>query len=304
MSQPIINPYLAILLGVLAAAFSSIFTKAAAAPPLIIALYRLGFTVLLLMPVTLVTGRRELRELTRRDVLLACGAGIMLALHFATWITSLNYTSIASSIVLVDMQPLFVITGGYLFYKEKISRGGLLGAALALSGSVVVGISDFQVGGQALWGDLLAFLGAIFISGYMLVGRGVREHLSLLPYITMVFGSSFVALFLMAVVYKLPLAPYPPSTWLMFVLLAVVPTIMGHTVFNWALRYVKAAVVSVSILGESVGATILAYFIFHQVPVPLQVAGGLIIITGLVIFIKSTTQPENQSVDNNIANNS
>ncbi|WP_347488704.1 DMT family transporter [Desulfoscipio sp. XC116] len=293
MSQPIINPYLAVLLGVLAAAFSSIFTKAAEAPPLIIALYRMAFTVLLLAPVTLATGRRELRALTRRDVLPACGAGIMLTLHFATWVTSLNYTSIASSTVLVTMQPLFVITGGYLFYKEKITRRGLLGAAIALSGSVLVGISDFRVGGQALWGDFLAFSGAFFVAGYMLVGRGIRERLSLLPYITMVYGSSMLTLFLAAVMLQLPLVPYPPGTWLMFVLLAAVPTVMGHTVFNWALRYVKAAVVSVSILGESVGATILAYFIFHQVPTLLQVTGGLIIITGLMVFIRSTAQSDN-----------
>lgn len=293
MSQPIINPYLAVLLGVLAAAFSSIFTKAAEAPPLIIAFYRMAFTVLLLAPVTLATGRRELRALTRRDVLPACGAGIMLTLHFATWVTSLNYTSIASSTVLVTMQPLFVITGGYLFYKEKITRRGLLGAAIALSGSVLVGISDFRVGGQALWGDFLAFSGAFFVAGYMLVGRGIRERLSLLPYITMVYGSSMLTLFLAAVMLQLPLVPYPPGTWLMFVLLAAVPTVMGHTVFNWALRYVKAAVVSVSILGESVGATILAYFIFHQVPTLLQVTGGLIIITGLMVFIRSTAQSDN-----------
>ncbi|TYO94749.1 drug/metabolite transporter (DMT)-like permease [Desulfallas thermosapovorans DSM 6562] len=292
MSQPLINPYLAVLLGVLASAFSSIFTKAAEAPPLVIALYRMTFTVLMLAPVTLVTGRHELQRLARRDILLACGAGIMLALHFAVWVTSLEYTSIASSTVLVTMQPLFVITGGYLFYKEKISRRGLLGAALALSGSMVVGISDFQVGGQALWGDLLAFLGAIFVAGYMLIGRGLRERLSLLPYIFVVFGSAAVTLFVAVLLFRLPLTPYPPATWLMFVLLAVVPTIMGHTVFNWALRYVKAAVVSVSILGEPVGATILAYFIFSQVPTGLQVAGGLIIITGLVIFIKSTAQSE------------
>lgn len=155
---------------------------------------------------------------------------------------------------------------------------------------MLVGISDFQVGGQALWGDFLAFLGAIFVAGYMLVGRGIRERLSLLPYIIMVYGSSMITLFLAAVIYQLPLVPYSPGTWLMFLLLAAVPTIMGHTVFNWALRYVKAAVVSVSILGESVGATILAYFIFHQVPTLLQVTGGLIIITGLVIFIKSTAR--------------
>lgn len=299
MSQPLINPRLAVVLGVIAAAFSSIFTKAADAPPLIIAFYRLGFTVLLLAPITFATGRHEFRTMGRRDVVLACLAGFMLALHFATWITSLNYTSIASSTVLVTMQPLFVITGGYFFYKEKITAWGSIGAIIALSGSVIVGISDFRIGGQALLGDVLAFLGAILVAGYVLVGRGVRERLSLFPYIIIVYGAATVTLFVLAALYRLPLTSYASGTWLMFFLLALVPTIFGHTVFNWALRYVKAAMVSVCILGEPVGASVLAYFIFNQIPTLLQVIGALVIITGLTIFIVSTSRAERVGVVKN-----
>ncbi|OAT82383.1 DMT family transporter [Desulfotomaculum copahuensis] len=285
--KPLINPYLAILLGIAGIAFASIFTKLAAAPPMVIAFYRLGFAVIMLAPPALASGRHELRRMNRRDMALAGLAGVLLALHFTAWISSLNYTSIASSTVLVTMQPLFVVAGGYLLFQEKIARPGLLGALLALAGSVVVGVSDFQVGGRALFGDVLAFSGAVFIAGYVLIGRSLRHHLSLLPYVFLVYGTSTAILLLGSLLTGTPLYPYPPLTWLWFILLALVPTICGHTVFNWALRYVKAAVVSVSILGEPVGATILAHVIFHQLPSPLQLAGGLVIIAGLGIFIRA-----------------
>lgn len=288
--RPFFNPYLAVFIGVVASAFASIFTKLADAPPMIIAFYRLGFTVLILLPFTAFTGTRELRGISRRNLLLACAAGVMLATHFSVWMTSLNYTSIASSTVLVTMQPLFVVAGGYIFYKEKIGSRAMMGAGLALSGSIIVGISDFQVGGQALLGDLLAFTGAILVAGYVLIGRGLRTHMSLLPYVLLVFGSAAITLLLANLALGSLFWPYPQMTWVWFVALALVPTIMGHTVFNWALRYVNAAVVSVSILGEPVGATILAYFIFDQVPTMLQLAGGIVIITGLLIFIRSVAR--------------
>ncbi len=289
MAQPALNPHLAVVLSVLAVSFGSIFIKAADAPPLIVAVYRLGFTVLLLAPVTLATGWQELRTMNRRDFSLACGAGLLLALHFATWITSLSYTSIASSTVLVNMHPLFAIAGGYLFFQEKSSARGMIGAAMALAGSIVIGFGDFSVGGRALYGDFLAFAGAFFVAGYMLVGRNVRSRLSLFPYIIVVYSVAMVLLILGALALRLPFYPYPPVTWLMFLLLAVFPTILGHTVFNWALRYVNASAVSVSILGEPVGASILAYFFFQQVPTAAQVMGGLLIIGGLAVFIFSST---------------
>ncbi|GBF34528.1 permease [Desulfocucumis palustris] len=284
------NPYAAILAGVLAAAFSSIFTKLADAPPLIIAFYRMLFTVLILTPFVVKNGIRQIKEMKGGDLGLACLAGVFLALHFSFWITSLNYTSIASSTVLVTLQPLFVISGGYLFYGEKIAPRGAGGAVLALAGSLLIGIGDFQIGGKALLGDLLAFAGGFFVAGYVLIGRGLRNRLELIPYVYVVYTATAALLFLgNAAVYSDPLGPYPAMTWLWFAALALIPTIMGHTVFNWALRYVKAAVVSVSILGEPVGATILAFFIFGQVPGMLQLIGGLSILLGLALFISSTS---------------
>jgi len=285
---PSFNPYLAIILGVIASAFSSIFTKLASAPPNVIAFYRLAFTVVLLAPLALgAAGRRELKRLPGRDLALASLAGLFLALHFSLWIASLEYTTVASSTVLVTMQPLFVVAGGYFLFKEKISLQGLAGGLLALSGSVIIGLGDFQAGGQAFKGDLLAFGGAFMVALYVLIGRSVRARLSLFPYVFLVYGTAALFLFLSNLALGNPFYPYPLSDWVWFLALAVVPTIGGHTVFNWALRYVKAAVVSVSILGEPVGATILAYFIFQEMPTLLQVVGGLAVITGLLIFISA-----------------
>lgn len=294
LEQAKINPYLVVLIGVLAAGFSSIFTKLAEAPPLIIAAYRLGFTVLLMATPTYLTGRKELRQIGRKELSLACLAGLFLALHFAVWITSLEYTSVASSTVLVTMQPLFVISGGYFLYGERIGKVGLLGAALALSGSMLIGINDFQIGGQALWGDILAFAGAIFIAVYVLIGRKLRVTMSLLPYTFLVYGSATIILLIMNLFYGSVFYPYPTMTWFWFFCLALFPTLFGHSLFSWALKYVKAAVVSVSILGESVGATILAYFIFREVPSMMQLVGGAIIIAGLFIFITSQRNPEKE----------
>jgi len=290
--RPFVNPYLAIIIGVVAVSFSAIFTKLAEAPPLVIAFYRLAFTVLLITPFALNrAGRRELKQTTGRELALAALAGLLLAAHFAVWISSLNYTTVASSTILVTMQPLFVVTGAYLFLKEGLTARALIGAGLALTGSVLIGINDFQMGGTALYGDLLAFSGALFVAGYVLIGRTLRARLPIATYTFVVFGTAAAALLLANLATSTPLYPYPQQTWAWFLALAVVPTILGHMVFNWSLRYVKAAVVSVSILGEPVGATTLAYFIFGEVPGLLQLAGGAVIATGLYVFITSVAGP-------------
>lgn len=282
------NPLAAVLLGVAAVAFSSIFTKLATAPPLVIAFYRLAFTVTLLAPLALnSSGRQELKGIKKLDLGMAVLAGAFLALHFSVWITSLNFTSVASSTVLVTMQPLFVVIGGVLFLHEKNSARGLAGAAIALAGSVLIGINDFQLGGTALKGDILAFSGAFFVAVYVMIGRKLRSRLSLFPYVFVVFGSAAAVLLIFNLAAGTRLYPYPAFDWLWFIALAVVPTIFGHTVFNWALRYVKAMVISVSILGEPVGATVLAYFIFQEVPGLLHIAGGITVIFGLCVFISS-----------------
>jgi len=290
---PRLNPYLAVLLGVVAVSFAGILTRLATAPPLAIAFYRISFTALLLLPLALRrTNRAELRTVSGQDLALALLSGASLALHFTVWNTSLHYTSVASATVLVTMQPLFVVGLGLVLFKERLGAQGVAGAVLTVAGSMVIGAGDFRIGGPALWGDLLAFSGAFFLAMYVLIGRSLRMRLSLISYVTLVYGSASLVLLIFMAIARTPLFPYPSLDWLLFLALAVIPTIFGHTVFNWALRYVKAAVVSVSILGEPVGATILAMLILGEKPGLPQLLGGLVIITGLFLFITATGRPE------------
>jgi drug/metabolite transporter (DMT)-like permease len=288
--KPFVNPYLAVLVGVFAVSFSALFVRLATAPAMIIATYRLLFTFLLLAPLTLVRHRRELAAMTGRQAWLAAASGLCLALHFVTWFTSLRYTSIASSVVIVTTQPVFVVIGSWLFFRERISRTAMLGGALALTGSFVIGASDFQLDLRAFWGDLLALAAAVFVSGYMLLGRRLRSGVSLPAYTFVTYGSSALVLVVASLASRTPFYPYPAVDWLLFLGLAVVCTILGHTVFNWVLKYVQASVVSVSILGEPLGAIVWASIFLREYPTMRQLSGATLIFSGLYVFTRVATR--------------
>jgi len=289
-TKPWINPYLAILVGVFAVSFSSIFVRLATAPPLIIAAYRLIFTFCILAPFSLSGNARALRTMTRRQVGLAAASGVFLALHFVTWFTSLKYTSIASSVVLVTTQPLFVVLGSFVFFKERVPRAALLGGLLAMVGSLVIGATDFQLGERAFIGDLYALFAAVMVSGYLLLGRRLRGDVDIAGYTFVTYGASAVTLAVAALVSQLPFYPYPGRDWLLFVALALLCTVMGHTVFNWVLRYVQASVVSVSILGEPLGAIVWAAVFLGENPTLRQGVGGGLIFAGLYLFTRITAR--------------
>jgi len=284
--KPVINPYLAVLVGVFAISFSALFVRLASAPAMIIATYRLLFTFLMLAPFTLLRHRSDLGLLSGRERGLAALSGLFLALHFVTWFASLRYTSIASSVVLVTIQPVFVVIGSWVFFRERISRLAMLGGLLALSGSFIIGASDFQLDMRAFWGDLLALLAALLVSGYLLVGRRLRSGVSLPAYTFFTYGSSSLVLLLATLASRTPLYPYPASDWLLFLALALVCTVLGHTVFNWVLRYVQASVVSVSILGEPLGAIVWASLFLREFPTLRQVIGAGFIFCGLFLFTR------------------
>lgn len=286
--KPTINPYLAILSGVIAVSFSALFVRLATAPPLIIATYRLSFTFLALAPYTLWRSRHELVAMQRRELLLAAASGTFLAFHFATWFTSLNYTTIASSVVLVTTQPIFVVIGSYIFFREKVSRLGMIGGAIAMAGSCVIGAGDFKLGGMAFFGDFLALLAAVLVSGYMIIGRKLRGTVSLPAYTFVVYGSAALILAMSSLVAGHSFAPYPAGDWLIFAALALVCTIGGHTVFNWVIRYVPASTVAVAVLGESVGAIVWAALFLRELPSWRQIAGGSLIFAGLFLFTRAS----------------
>ncbi|WP_136525035.1 DMT family transporter [Geomonas ferrireducens] len=287
-TKPWINPYLAILVGVFAVSFSSILVRVCTAPPLVIAAYRLIFTFCFLAPFTLWGGAPALRGMSARQISLSAGSGVFLALHFVTWFISLKYTSIASSVVLVTTQPLFVVFGSWIFFRESVPRKALYGCFLAFVGSVVIGATDFQIGRQAFIGDLLALFAAVMVSGYLLIGRRLRHGVPLTGYTFVTYGASALTLSGAAVVGGVAFYPYPAQDWLIFVALALVCTILGHTVFNWVLRYVQASVVSVSILGEPLGAILWAAVFLGENPTPRQAVGGSIIFAGLYLFTRVT----------------
>lgn len=285
-NRPLVNPYLAVLVGVFAVSFSALFVRLCSAPPLIIASYRLLFTFILMAPAAMPGRFAALRAMNTRELLLSAGSGVFLALHFVTWFTSLKYTSIASSVVIVTTQPVFVVLGSWLFFKEKVPRLAVFGGLLALSGSFVIGAGDFKTGMTAFFGDLLALAAAVFVSGYILIGRRLRGSVPLPGYTLVTYGASSLVLIAATLAARVPFYPYPATDWLLFLGLAAVCTVLGHTTFNWVLRYVKASVVSVSILGEPLGAIVWASIFLHEYPTARQLLGGSLIFAGLFIFTR------------------
>jgi len=286
MNKEVKYAYPALVFGVIAVSTAAILVKTSLAPAAIIAAYRMFFTVLILGIPTMVYHRKEFQGFAKSAYIYSALAGIFLALHFITWFESLKYTSVASSVVLVNLHPLFSMLGVYILFKERVTKLGLIGALLALIGSSIIGFGDFKGGGQAIFGDLLAIFGAVFVTGYWLVGQSIRKRLSILPYTFLVYSSSVIVLFAYNLLFQNKLFPYENREWLIYFALAIFPTIFGHTVFNWAIRYVNATTVSVTILAEPIGASILAYIFLHEAVSWTQIIGILIIFTGISIYFK------------------
>ena len=283
MVEPAVKPYLGLLIGVVAVSFASIFIRLAEAPSLVIAAYRLTIASLILTPSALRRSRGELGGMEGRDILLALAAGLFLGLHFASWITSLEHTSVASSVVFVSTHPLFVGLASHFLLRERLSRPMWAGIALSVLGGMVIGLGDMALGPGELRGDLLAIIGAVMMAAYLLIGRRLRANLSLLSYIILVYWTAAAMLIVLCLATGQSFTGYSSQTYLMFVLLALVPQIVGHSSFNWALKYLSASFVAVSVLGEPVGATVLAYLILGEVPTIFKAIGGALILVGIYI---------------------
>lgn len=273
--------YPAILFSILCMSTASIMIRLCMAPALVIAFYRVLFTAGLAGGIRGPGLVKSLRELSARDLLLILGAGLFLALHFAFWISSLDYTSVSSSVLFTNLQVIFVLVFSILILKEKPGYQGMLGIIIALAGSFLVARGDLQLG--RLWGDMLALASGLFVAVYFLVGRRVRSRVDTMTYTLLVSGTAAVVLLLTCLLRGEPLGGFPRLDWLLFLLMAVGPGLAGHGILNWALKYVKAPLVAVSILGESVGASILAWAIFQEALLWYQLAGGLLILTGIYV---------------------
>jgi drug/metabolite transporter (DMT)-like permease len=301
-------PILGLAIGVLASSTASILIRFAqeSAPSLVIAAYRLGIASLIL--VAILTFRKDVsfKEIKGRNLQLVVAAGIFLAVHFATWVSSLEYTTVASSVVLVSTSPLFVALLSPILLNEPINPNLRYALVLSFIGTLIIAISDtcisvdqfkcppFQsfLEGEAIKGDILAIGGAISGAGYMLIGRKVRGKLSLLPYITLVYGIAAIVLTILVALASQRVIGFPPIVYFWFLLLAIFPQLVGHSSINWALRFLTAVYVSITLLGEPIGSSILALIILGESPSWLMMVGAVLILSGIVIASLRATQKQ------------
>jgi len=278
--------YLGLLLGVLAVSFAAILIRKADAPAIVIAAYRMGIAALVIAPTTVAFTRRR-PKLRLQDVLLSLVAAAFLALHFGAWIASLEHTSVASSVVLVTASPLMVAIASRVLLKERLERRVLAGIALGLAGSLVIAVGDLACGGgDDLLGDGLALLGAVAVTGYLLIGRKVRPRMPLMPYISVVYAGSAILLLAATGVGGLSLTGYSGETYLFLVLVALVPQVVGHSLLNWTLARVSATLVSVAVMAEPVVSTVLALLLLKEVPPVTSFVGGAVILTGIYLALR------------------
>lgn len=285
--KPAINPYLALAVGVITVSASAIFVKYCASSTGVIAFYRLFFSVVFMLPLFLAKFTPELKKITKRDWIFTVVSGVLLAFHFILWFESLNYTSVASSTVLVTLQPLFAFLGTYIFFKEKLTLGAITSGIIAIAGSFIISWGDFRVSGSALFGDFLALVACAFITAYLLLGQTVRQRISLITYTFLVYLMSSITLFIYVIATGDSFIPTQGSDWIYFILLALLPTLLGHSLFNWVVKWISTSMISMAILFEPIGAAILAYFLLGESVMWSQVLGGGVVIAGICLFIIS-----------------
>jgi len=282
-------------IGLIAISFASIFIKICAAPSLVIAAYRLTFASLFYVGFTRIRSGPILSPFSGSQLKIALLSGAFLALHFGTWITSLNYTSVASSVVLVQTSPIFVAIGSYLFLGEKPARLTIPGITIAFLGSVIISTHDFSLDSRSLIGNLLALAGAVGAAGYLISGRKLRATIDTFRYVTVVYSITAVFLIFAAVISGSSLIGYSPGTYLLLLAIAFIPQVIGHTTLNWALKYFSATAVAVIILGEPFGASILALIFLAEKLTLIKIVGGLVILGGVIVVIIAESKMRNNS---------
>ena len=293
-------------IGILAVSSGSIFIRYAQeySASLVIAAYRMLMASIMLIPFAIPKHQSEIRSLSKRELGLVLASGMFLALHFATWITSLEYTSVASSVIFVDSVPIWVAILSPFMLKEQLSKTAVTGILFAFLGIAIVGMSDScQIGqsrlicrdlasffqGKAFFGNFLALMGAWAGAAYLMLGRYLRAKLTLIIYIFTVYSSAAVVLLIITLVSKQPVFGFPPLAYLWFFLLALIPQILGHSSFNYALGYLPAAYVAVMLLGEPIGSTILAVLLLNEIPTAYKLIGAAFILMGIYFVSREKT---------------
>lgn len=275
-----------IVIGIMGISLSSIFVKYALAPSSVTAAYRLLWTVLLMSPV--VWGKEEVRKellrVNRKNLILSCVSGVCLAIHFLLWFESLKHTSVASSTTIVCTEVIWVSLGYCIFLKGKLSPRAMAAIAVSLLGSVLIAFADSSADSMHLYGDILSLLAAIAVASYVLLGRVVRENTSTTVYTYIVYSACAVSLLVVCFLTDSSLTAYGSETLFIGFLLAVFSTVLGHSIFSWCLKYFSPSFVSASKLCEPVVAALLAVILFGEIPVFLQIAGGILILSGVAYY--------------------
>jgi drug/metabolite transporter (DMT)-like permease len=279
--------YIPLIIGIIAISFSSIFVKWSDAPVSVQGMYRLLFTLFLMLPFTL-KHISSLKSIALREWILLLLSGTFLALHFLFWMGSLKLTTVASSTILLSLQPVFVMAGAYFAFREKTSKPAIIGMLVAITGAVMIGWGDIGISNQHIQGDILSILGTIVVAVHMLIGQKLLKTIPAAIYSFSVFLSAVVVFAVYNTLLHIPMTGYSDKDWGIFLLLAIVPTVFGHVLFNWLLKYVTAATISMAILGEPVGATLLAYLLLNETLTFSQWTGGAIVLLGLYYFLKNT----------------
>ncbi|MFC1921232.1 DMT family transporter [Chloroflexota bacterium] len=279
---------LTLFAGVVAVSFAAVFIRLADAPPMVIATYRMVIAAVVLLPIASIKSFKGLGRLSKRDILLILLSSVFVALHFGLWITSLSHTSIASSVVLVTSHPAFVALLSYFLWAERLKKLTLGGIAVALIGLVVINYNGLSFNTESLFGNLLALLAAFAMGTYLIIGGQLRERIDLLSYLALIYSGAAVILLAATLTIGYSLFGYSAETYLMMVLLALVPQLIGHSSLNLAVRLVPVTLVSVAILGEPVGATLLGGIFLGELPTVNEIIGGLLILGGIFIVLRRT----------------
>ncbi|MEA2053708.1 MAG: DMT family transporter [Candidatus Thermoplasmatota archaeon] len=281
------KPYIALSISVISVSFAAIFIVSANAQPLAIAFYRLLFTTLLISPLILLNKkyRKEIVTLHRSQIITMVGIGIILAAHFAFWISSLAKTSVASSVILVTAHPIMVTPLAYLLFKEKPSIVNTAGILLSISGAIILLLGNYGIQSSTLEGNLLAILGGAAAGLYILGGRKMRKSVSTICYAFVVYAIASITLLIMCLLFDSPVYGVGMRDYVIILLMALVSGIFGHTMYNWSLKYVRAAFASVSLLGEPLCSSLLAFVLpwIGQVPTFYTILGGSFILIGIYL---------------------
>jgi len=290
----IYKPHVALFISIVSVSFAAIFIVSCSSPPLSIAFYRMLFTTLLVSPLFFLKKnvKEELKSLDRRELLFLIFIGGVLAAHFSLWITSLTLTSVASSVILVTAHPILVAPISYFLLKERLSFANVIGISISLIGVTILVMGNYSFSSTTLEGNILAMLGGAAAGTYILGGRILRKKLSTSAYVTVIYSISTIALLVICLLMRAPIYNLNPRDYWIILLMAVVAGLFGHTLYNWSLKYVKASVASVALLGEPIGSAFLAFILpwIHQIPTIYTIIGGAITLSGIYLTAKRYTK--------------